>query len=171
MTRCAKATEPSTTSRAKLLPLWPILGGGVGVLVLLARGELQGYSLPLGIIGGLVSLGLYVFEWTQTLRCQQLRMVGTELERRLLAIPDDRGSTAGDASPGLDYRERLRGQFLSLPSGFRPQQSLDDVRLKKLLENDGRFAYRLIRHSVDSFSVYVPIIVGWFGVAVSELLS
>ena len=155
--------------RAKLLALWPILGGGVGVLVLLAKGEIQGYSLPLGMIGGLVSLGLLVFEWNQTLRCQQLRMVGTELEMRLLGIRGDWTSTAGGVPRDVDCRERLRGQFLSLPSGFSPLLFWDHARLNDLLEDDKPSASRLIRHGVASFLVYVPVISGWFALALSGL--
>jgi hypothetical protein len=39
------------------------------------------YLLPLGIFGILVSVGVGIYEWTQTLRCAQLKQVGRQLEK------------------------------------------------------------------------------------------
>jgi hypothetical protein len=63
--------------RGRLLALWPILGGAAGGIALLASDKLRTeYLLPLGIFGILVSVGVGIYEWTQTLRCAQLKQVG-----------------------------------------------------------------------------------------------
>jgi hypothetical protein len=67
--------------RGKLLALWPILGGAAGGIALLASDKLRTeYLLPLGIFGVLVSVGVGMYEWTQTLRCAQLKDVARQLE-------------------------------------------------------------------------------------------
>jgi hypothetical protein len=84
--------------RGKLLTLWPILGGAAGGVALLASNPAnKGYLWAVGLLGLAVSLGLAVYEWNQTLRCDQLKKVGRQLEREM---------------------ELETAQFLTLPSGF-----------------------------------------------------
>ena len=67
--------------RGRLLALWPILGGAAGGIALLASDKLRNeYLLPLGIFGVAVSIGVGIYEWTQTLRCVQLKEVARRLE-------------------------------------------------------------------------------------------
>jgi hypothetical protein len=67
--------------RGRLLALWPILGGAAGGIALLASGKLVDYLFPLGIFGFAVSVGVGIHEWTQTLRCAQLKKVARQLEK------------------------------------------------------------------------------------------
>ena len=68
--------------RGRLLALWPILGGAAGGIALLASEKLRtDYLLPIGIFGFLVSVGVGIYEWTQTLRCAQLKQVARQLEK------------------------------------------------------------------------------------------
>lgn len=61
--------------RGKLLALWPILGGAAGGVALLALKDRpdKGYLWAIGLFGVFVSAGLAVYEWAQTLRCDQLK--------------------------------------------------------------------------------------------------
>jgi hypothetical protein len=70
--------------RGRLLALWPILGGAAGGVALLASDKLRTeYLLPLGIFGVLVSVGVGMYEWTQTLRCVQLKQIAQQLEKNM----------------------------------------------------------------------------------------
>lgn len=150
--------------RGKLLALWPVLGGTSGgvAVVLLATDRISGiYLLPIGLFGLLVSTGLAVYEWSQTLRCDQLKKSARELERLM----------------GLDIGT---GQFLSLPRGFRPSFTGPPLsELRHLIDQKDRereggttspgpvsvVAFP-IRVGVASLIVYGSVLLGWFGLLV-----
>jgi hypothetical protein len=88
--------------RGKLLALWPILGGAAGGVALLASDNTNDRQIwAVGLVGAVVSTGLAMYEWYQTLRCDRLKQVAPELETRM-------------------HFEAGSGQFLSLPQGFKP---------------------------------------------------
>jgi hypothetical protein len=146
--------------RGRLLALWPILGGAAGGVALFAFEDINGmYLFPIGLFGFLVSTGLAVYEWNQTLRCDQLKKSARQLERRM----------------GFDVGT---GQFLSLPRGFRlgatgpPLTELRWLLEQEDVEREGRPAppdrasivdYP-IRVGVASLIVYGSVILGWFGI-------
>lgn len=60
--------------RGRLLALWPVLGGAAGGIALLASKDTEAsYMWAVGLRGAVVSVGLGVCEWHQTLRCDLLK--------------------------------------------------------------------------------------------------
>jgi hypothetical protein len=76
-----------TDFRAKLLALLP-LASGTGLFLLLGESPVSqdktGYLLPLGFFGGLVTLGLYLYELRGIQVCKMLRERGKRLEEAAL---------------------------------------------------------------------------------------
>jgi hypothetical protein len=67
--------------RGKLLALWPILGGAAGGVALLAARSTNRSNLwVVGLLGFFVSVDVAMYEWNQTLRCDQLKKVARRLE-------------------------------------------------------------------------------------------
>jgi hypothetical protein len=125
--------------RGKLLALWPILGGGAGGLALLATDQAnERYLSAIGAFGLLVTLGLGIYEWHQSLRCDALKLVARGLEEKM----------------GFPH-----AQFLSLPSGFRPSTSAKSSGGSKLPKY-------WIRPGVASWIVYGSAMLGWAGLIV-----
>jgi hypothetical protein len=152
--------------RGKLLTLWPILGGAAGGVALLASSPAnKRYLWAVGLLGLAVSLGLAVYEWNQTLRCDQLKKVGRQLEREM----------------GLET-----AQFLTLPSGFRRGIKAPPIAmLKQIVEREeqqeNRKALDLpernlireypVRVGLASAIVYGSVILGWIGLCVFGLVN
>ena len=141
--------------RGKLLALWPILGGAAGGVALLALKDApdKGYLWAIGLFGAFVSAGLAVYEWAQTLRCDQLKKIGQHLEWEM----------------GLD---RGTGQFLTLPFGYGwTFKGPEVVREKRDFEKDSKeippkswpFKEYPVRTGMASFIVYTSVILGWIG--------
>lgn len=153
--------------RGKLLALWPILGGAAGGVALLAASTTNRSNLwAVGLFGFFVSLGVAVYEWNQTLRCDQLKKVARQLER------DMHLETA---------------QFLTLPPGFKVSvktppldiakkivQRQDDQEQGRELEPPGRkptwWEYP-VSVGVASSIVYGAVILGWMALFVWGLLN
>jgi hypothetical protein len=155
--------------RGKLLALWPILGGAAGgVSLLLSNSNGTSGLWAIGLFGLSVSIGIAVYEWHQTLRCDQLKKSARKLEQLM-------GFEIGT------------GQFQSLPRGFRPRTTgppLDE--LKGLIEREDQerettspdgesvAGHHVIRVGVASAIVYGSVIMGWFGLflwAIRDQLS
>jgi hypothetical protein len=142
----------------------PILGGaagGVALVLVASDNNTSIYLWPIGLFGFLVSTGLAVYEWNQTLRCDQLKKSARELERRM----------------GFDIGT---GQFRSLPRGFRPSATGPPLsELRRLIDQEDRereggttspvsvsVVDYPIRVGVASLIVYGSVILGWFGLLV-----
>ena len=132
--------------RGRLLALWPILGGAAGGIALLASGKLSGYLLPLGIFGFAVSVGVGIHEWTQTLRCAQLKEVARQLEEDMkLKENQSQFRTISDRyAINLGYAISLR----DLPTKGR-----------------------IIGTPVASVIVYLSVAIGWLYIACLGLLG
>jgi hypothetical protein len=140
--------------RAKLLALWPILGGAAGGVALLAPDNTnERYLGAIAVFGAFASVGLGVYEWNQSLRCDRLKQVARELEEKM-------------------HLQVGTGQFLSIPDGFTPRFSAPSLRACETTEPSGgnpKWA-RFIRVRVASVIVYVSVILGWIGLALWGLL-
>jgi hypothetical protein len=141
--------------RAKLLALWPILGGAAGGVVLLTSNTTNmGHLWAVGLVGMFVSFGIAVHELTQTMRCGLL----LELAERLEQCLELRLGT---------------GQFSSIPHGF--PLSLKTLTLKQLEQRPeakdeaAHWKSRLfwaypVRTGVASVIVYGSVLAGWIGI-------
>lgn len=103
--------------RAKLLALLPI-SSGAGIFLLLETNDGGGSHLwPIGLLGAVISFGLFVYEGRQTVVCGHLVRVGAELER---SMGFDKGQFRGRPKPsGLDIEkpsDYLRREYLLRPS-------------------------------------------------------
>jgi quinol monooxygenase YgiN len=85
--------------RARLLALLP-LATGAGAFVLFKDSGLQSWSRPIGIVGAIVTLGLFLYELRQVRECVQLRLQGAVLEDDL-GVPDHCGPFRDNPSYGL----------------------------------------------------------------------
>lgn len=145
--------------RGKLLALWPILGGAAGGVSLLATndGIFSPYLWAIGLFGLLVSIGLAVYEWTQTLACQELKAIARQLER-------DMGFDAGN------------GQFLTNPGAFnitfKAKKVAEQPQPEREAESgstDKSIRSYPIRVGVASVIVYTSVILGWVGIFILGL--
>jgi hypothetical protein len=153
--------------RGKLLALWPILGGAAGGVALLAASRTNWSNLwAVGLFGFFVSLGVALYEWNQTLRCDQLKKVARRLEEDM---------------------DLETAQFLTLPPGFKVSvktpplpvaravvKRLDDQEQRRELEPPGRkpmwWEYP-VSVGVASSIVYGAVILGWMALFVWGLLN
>ena len=70
--------------RAKLLALLPIAtGGGIFFLLEPLEAETQGYLLPIGTFGFVVTLGLFLYEIYGVKKCHCLILEGINIEKEL----------------------------------------------------------------------------------------
>ena len=155
--------------RGKLLALWPILGGAAGGVALLAARSTNRSNLwAVGLLGFFVSVGVAVYEWNQTLRCDQLKKVARRLEEAM----------------GLEIAQ---SQFRTLPPGFKPSvrtpplpvmnetvKRQDDQEQGRELELLGRKPtwWRFpVSVGVASSIVYGAVILGWMALVVWGLVS
>jgi hypothetical protein len=141
--------------RGKLLTLWPILGGAAGGVALLLQQNGGGGLWAIALFGFVVSIGVGVYEWHQTLRCDLLKKSARELERRM-------GFGVGT------------GQFLSLPRAFKPARTGPPIsEIEKLIEQEDQeresrereklLDGRVIKVGFASAIVYLSVILGWLG--------
>jgi hypothetical protein len=138
--------------RGKLLALWPILGGAAGGVALLAsRDTARNYLWAVGLFGTVVSIGLAVYEWNQTLRCLQLKKIGQWLECEM-------GFGIGT------------GQFLTVPDGFSMTFGTPPMKREPVTIQDNMIVppdskqFSPVRIGTASFIVYVAVILGWIGI-------
>jgi hypothetical protein len=125
--------------RGRLLALWPILGGAAGGIALLASDKLRtDYLFPVGIFGCLVSVGVGIYEWTQTLRCAQLKEVARRLEKDM-------------------NLKKCQSQFSSIHDAY----SVNFLKGEKGKPTEGR----IIRTGVASAIVYLSVAIGWAYIA------
>ena len=78
--------------RAKLLALLPIATGAGGLLILTRADTVKQYLVPIGIFGGLVTFGLFVYELRGIQRCKALIDAGKELEAEMGIVNGQFGS-------------------------------------------------------------------------------
>jgi hypothetical protein len=153
--------------RGKLLALWPILGGAAGGVALLAARTTNTSNLwAVGLLGFFVSVGVAMYEWNQTLRCDQLKKVARQLER--------------------DMHLEI-AQFRTLPPGFKPGVKTPPLPVMKEIvdrqdkqeqgrewEPPGRrptwWRYP-VSVGVASSIVYGAVILGWMALVVWGLVS
>jgi hypothetical protein len=184
--------------RGKLLALWPVLGGAAGGVALLINQDGTGGLWAIAVFGFFVSIGLGVYEWHQTLRCDLLKKSARELERRM----------------GFDVGT---GQFRSMPRAFTPRTTGPPIQeLKSLIAQEDRerhhteveqaqtteghrraatedeqrdavedqgdaiqarkghppiWSYPFIRVGIASAIVYVSVILGWLGLFLWAVLG
>jgi hypothetical protein len=140
--------------RAKLLALWPILGGAAGGVALLTSSTTNtGYLWAVGLFGFVVSVGIAVHEWAQTRRCGVLLGLAKRLEECLKL--------------GVGT-----GQFKSIPDGFPASGkplTLDMLEQRPATIDDSADWTSLkalrtypVRTGVASVLVYGAVLVGWF---------
>ena len=145
--------------RGKLLALWPILGGGSAALLASSQTSKM-YLWAVGLFGVLVSFGIAVYEWNQTLRCDLLKKVGRRLERDM----------------GFEIGESV---FLSIPRGFHLRltgPTVDELQepIKEEEQESSRkhslgfwesiwpfISKRPIKIGVASLIIYSSVTVGW----------
>jgi hypothetical protein len=142
--------------RGKLLALWPILGGAAGGLALLASNNTNVSQIwAVGLVGFSVSVGLAVYEWNQTLRCDQLKKVARSLEWQMRLTPGT-------------------GQFLSLPQGYElftlvapdPPETPWDPESPAPSPPGSSIWAAPVRVGVASLIVYGSVIVGWLSLVI-----
>jgi hypothetical protein len=132
--------------RARLLALLP-LSSGAGIFLLLAttpdggNETDQDYLGAIGVLGGLVSIGLFIFEVRQIRICRHLIRVGAKLERDHMHFGE------GD------------GQFLGRPP---PPPPSDDPEKSGGISSYASYALSV---PMASFIVYLTVIAGWAYVA------
>jgi hypothetical protein len=98
--------------RAKLLALLPIASGLGSVLVLLKTDELKNYLGAIGILGAIVTFGLYIYELRGTQRCFELKKIAKNLEKAL-GLSEDTGQFLGEPKPILYIiREGIAGAVI-----------------------------------------------------------
>lgn len=131
--------------RARLLALLP-LSSGAGIFLLLAttpdgNENNQNYLGAIAVIGGLISVGLFVFEVRQIRVCRHLIGVGANLERHYMHFGE------------------VDGQFLGRPPPPPPSNDREN--------SGGISSYASYALSVPMASsiVYLTVIAGWAYVA------
>ena len=107
--------------RARLLALLP-LSSGAGIFLLLTTNRDGGnqndqeYLGAIGVIGCLISVGLFVFELREIRVCRHLVRVGASLEERYMGFGKDDGQFLGRPPPSSATRGRTKRRQLLLPS-------------------------------------------------------
>jgi hypothetical protein len=120
-TEVCKSLNVIDDFRARLLALLP-LSSGAGIFLLLAttsddrNQDDQDYLGGIGILGGLISFGLFVFEVREIRICRHLVRVGAELEKYMKFGEGD-GQFRGRPSPSSAIKSREKWwQHILLPS-------------------------------------------------------
>jgi hypothetical protein len=99
--------------RAKLLAFLP-LATGLGGVALLSKPELQKFYLSLGVLGALITVGLYIYEARGIQRCHKLKQIAKELEG-LLGLNAATAQFSGEPVPLLNIiREGAAGLVIYL---------------------------------------------------------
>jgi hypothetical protein len=152
----SKSLQVIDDFRARLLALLP-LSSGAGIFLLLrtsddGNGGNPEYLGAIGVIGALISLGLYFFELREMIVCSHLLNVGRRLE---CEMGFDRGQFRGRPPPSLS-------QLLVLT---RLVQAGDAEQARE-------WRYILLPSvPLASCVVYVTVIAGWVYVAVVGFTS
>ena len=141
--------------RAKLLALWPVLGGAAGGVALLAPETTnQRYLGAIAVFGALVTVGLAVYEWNQSLRCDRLKQIARNLEKDMYLKPG-------------------AAQFRSMPDGFTPRFTAPGLPTGNTIPTEPSGGeprwLRIVRVGVASVIVYVSVILAWIWLAVWAL--
>jgi hypothetical protein len=98
--------------RAKLLALLPIASGFGSVLLLLKTDELKNYIFTIGILGAIVTFGLYIYELRGTQRCFKLKKIAANLEKTL-GLKKETGQFLGEPKPICHFvREGIAGAII-----------------------------------------------------------
>ena len=89
--------------RAKLLALLPIASGaGIFLLLKLETNSLE-YLTAIGTFGGLVTLGLYLYELRGIHKCNVLTACGQKIEKELLGCPKGKGAFTDDPPAAYNF--------------------------------------------------------------------
>lgn len=142
------------TIRGQLLGFLPLASSGIFVLLkdMLSNPEL---SLPIGLFGFLITLGLYIFEIYGTRRCTHLIILGQHLEKQL----------------------KVEGQFNHRPTGL---QAISKVKLDKCsterickskisLKYISRDFRSLINEPMAAGVIYPAVGAGWLYLALQSI--
>lgn len=87
--------------RAKLLALLPFGSVLGGVVVFVSSNELpEEYLGPIGILGFVITLGLFVFELRGVQKCERLKRIACNLEQSL-GLDENTGQFLGNPEPWL----------------------------------------------------------------------
>jgi hypothetical protein len=106
--RLCASYEGITDFRGKLLTLLPI-ATGTGAFLLLDRGRKDSEFLgPVGLLGVVVTLGLYMYEFRGVQRCHRMEVQAQALEKELNLDPD-KGLFRGQP-------DRLLGNMIGPPA-------------------------------------------------------
>lgn len=106
--------------RARLLALLP-LSSGAGIFLLLVttpdggRQNQPDYLGAIGVLGGLISFGLFIFELREIFVCRHLVRVGAELEKSM-GFGEGDGQFRGRPRPSSGVRSGSRRWHGLLPS-------------------------------------------------------
>lgn len=100
--------------RANLLALLPIASGFGGLMLLTKTDSLRTFFTPIGILGAIVTVGLYIYEVRGTHRCFELKKVAKELEK-LLGLNSKTAQFLGEPKPVFRVvREGVAGGIIYL---------------------------------------------------------
>jgi hypothetical protein len=138
--------------RGKLLALWPILGGAAGGVALLASDTSKGrYLWAIALFGFVVTVGIMVYERTQTIRCNLLMQMARKLEK-------------------CQHLGVGTGQFTSFPLGFKlvgnPSLGKPELECQRA-ETAERWTWKYpIRVGFAGVIVYSSVLAGWLGLMI-----
>jgi hypothetical protein len=111
--------------RAKLLALLPIATGAGGLLILTRADTVKQYLAPIGIFGGLVTFGLFVYELRGIQRCKALIATGRDLEADMGIVngqfgsrPKARGFISAETAGWIVYSTVFAAWFYLAIVGF-----------------------------------------------------
>ena len=84
--------------RSKLLALLPFASGVGGFFLLTKKDTLSKFFTPVGILGAIVTIGLYVYEIRCEQRCLALKSVARRLEK-ILGLSQETGQFLNEPIP------------------------------------------------------------------------
>jgi len=100
-----KAHDGISEFRAKLLALLPIASGAGIFLLLDLKDPLPApkYLVAIGIFGGLIAMGLYIYELRGIQKCKVLTDCGSALEKEILKNPQGKGAFTDDSEAAFGF--------------------------------------------------------------------
>jgi hypothetical protein len=166
------------TIRGNLLGFLPLASSGIFVLLkdMLSKPEL---SLPIGLFGFLITLGLYIFEIYGTRRCTHLIIIGQHLENQLeiegqfthrptglQILPIKRRSRRLKALSKLESNKSSTAQ--NNTSKGNVLQGLRKYMIKRRRESIFRDFLSLINEPMAAGVIYPAVGAGWLYLALQS---
>jgi hypothetical protein len=140
--------------RGKLLSFLPLASSGIFVLLkdMLSNPKL---SLPIGLFGFLITIGLYIFEIYGTRRCTHLIILGQHLENQL----------------------KIEGQFKHRPTGLQAISKVNSDECSKERSHKSKISlihifrdfHSLINEPMAAGVIYPAVGAGWLYLALQSI--